>query len=182
MPDETPPITPATPPVTPTTPPATPTPPAPETFTKDQVEAMVKTQLEAADKTRAEKDAEAKRLAEMTAEQRAKEFEEKAKTLEADYAQKVLDAQRKAELAGKVSNVDRLLKLMDKPETYFDGATPKLEAILKDFPEYAAKAISTAVEGANGSKSGSVDLDKAVSSGDSKAINAAFDALLKKGR
>lgn len=175
IPKVTPPATPET-----TTPPAAPaTPPAP-TFTQEQLEQAVTERLAAADKARTEKDAEAKRLAELTAEQRAKEFEEKSKTLEADYNAKLLAAQRKAELAGKVSNPERVLKLMDNIEQYFDGAAPKLDAILKDFGEYSVKAAATPVEGANGSKSGNVDLDKAVSSGDEKAINAAFDALLKK--
>lgn len=45
--------------------------------------------------------------------------------------------ERKAALAGKISNPERVFHLMDDPESYFDGSTPDIDAILRDFPEYA---------------------------------------------
>lgn len=82
------------------------------------------------------KAAEDKRQAELTAEERAKEAERKAQeALEAAEA-RVQAAERRAALAGKVTNAERVLKLLDNPEEYFDGSEPNVEAILKDFPEY----------------------------------------------
>jgi hypothetical protein len=80
---------------------------------------------------------EAKRQAELTAEQRAKEAEERATAALAAAEARILTAERKAALAGKVANADRVLRLMDDADTYFDGSTPNVDAILADFPEYA---------------------------------------------
>lgn len=86
--------------------------------------------------------AEAKRKAEQTAEERAQEAERKATAaLEAAEA-RVLAAERKAALAGKVANPDRVLRLMDDTDQYFDGSTPNVDAILKDYPEYAVKGTT----------------------------------------
>ena len=90
------------------------------------------------EKEEAEKTAqEAKRQAEMTAEERAKEAERRAETALAEAEARVQKAERRAALAGKVSNPDRVLRLMDDPESYFDGTEPNLDAILSDFAEYA---------------------------------------------
>jgi len=83
--------------------------------------------------------AEAKRQAEQTAEQRATEAERKAtEALQAAEA-RVQAAERKAALAGRVANPERVLRLMDDPDAYFDGLEPKVDAILAAFPEYALK-------------------------------------------
>lgn len=87
--------------------------------------------------------AEAKRKAELTAEERAIAAEKKAEEALATAEARVLTAERKAALAGKLTNIDRVLRLMDDPETYFDGGTPNVDAILRDFPEYAPKPAST---------------------------------------
>src|SRR5690606_29528318 len=89
------------------------------------------------DREKAEKEAEeAKRQAELTAEQRAAEAEAKAAKALEEAEARVRTAERKAALAGKVSNPDRVMRLMDDPEQFFDGADPKLDAILEAFPEY----------------------------------------------
>lgn len=82
------------------------------------------------------KAAEEKRQAELTAEQRATEAEQKAAKALEEAEARVKAAERKAALAGKVSNPDRVMRLMDDPNEYFDGANPKLDAILEAFPEY----------------------------------------------
>ena len=83
----------------------------------------------------------AKQKAELTAEERAVAAEAKAaEALEAAEA-RVLTAERKAALAGKVMNPDRVLRLMDDPSDFFDGATPDVDAILKAFPEYAPAQV-----------------------------------------
>lgn len=86
--------------------------------------------------------AEAKRKAELTAEERAIAAEKKAEEAQAAADTRVLTAERKAALTGKLTNVDRVLRLMDDPEAYFDGGTPDLDAILRDFPEYSPKAAA----------------------------------------
>ena len=83
--------------------------------------------------------AEAKRQAEQTAEERARDAEAKAEAALAAAEARVLAAERKAALAGKVANPERVLRLMDDPEAYFDGADPKVDDILAAFPEYAPK-------------------------------------------
>ena len=86
---------------------------------------------------------EAKRKAELTAEERAIAAEKKAEEALAAADARVLTAERKAALAGKVTQVDRVLRLMDDPEAYFNGSTPDVDAILRDFPEYGLKAAAT---------------------------------------
>jgi multidrug efflux pump subunit AcrA (membrane-fusion protein) len=81
--------------------------------------------------------ADAKRQAELTAEQRATEAERKATEALAAAEARVLAAERRASLAGKVANPERVLRLMDDAEAYFDGSTPNVDAILEAFPEYA---------------------------------------------
>jgi flagellar biosynthesis GTPase FlhF len=83
--------------------------------------------------------AEQKRKAEQTAEERAAAAEKRAEEAMAAAEHRILTAERKAALAGKITNADRVLKLMDDVDAYFDGATPDVDAILRDFPEYAPK-------------------------------------------
>lgn len=162
---------------------ATVTPPTTEakSFTQADIDRIVTERLDRANAKRETEAAEAKRLADLSAEERVKELERKYTELETTNAAKLLEAQRKAALAGKVSNVDRVLALADAA-THFDGGNPKLDAILKDFPEYAVKSTSSEVPGANGSAGLAPDLEKALQSGDAAAINAALDAALKAGR
>lgn len=94
---------------------------------------------------------EEKRKAEQSAEDRAKDAEKRAKeALEAAEA-RVQAAERKAALAGKVTHPERVLRLMDDADEYFDGTEPDEEKILSDFPEYAPKAAGpTPTKGAGG--------------------------------
>jgi len=120
----------------------------PEMSLEDALRELGKVRKEAAksrtklrEREEAEKAAlEAKQKAEMTAEERAKQAEQRAQeALEAAEA-RVLTAERKAALAGKVANPDRVLRLMDDQESFFDGSTPDVDAILTAFPEYAPQA------------------------------------------
>ena len=93
--------------------------------------------------------ADEKRKAEQTAEERAKDAEKRAEEALAAAEKRVQTAERKAALAGKVTQPDRVLRLMDNPDEYFDGAEPDVDRITKDFPEYTPKhAGSTPVDGA----------------------------------
>lgn len=87
-----------------------------------------------------EADAEARRKAQLTADQRAVEAEAKAQRAQEDAEAKIAHAQRLVALAGKVTHPERVLRLMDDPTEYFDGSTPDLDRIRGDFPEYAPAA------------------------------------------
>lgn len=92
------------------------------------------------EKEEAEKAAqEAKRQAELTAEQRAAEAEAKAAKALEEAEVRVRDAKREAKLAGNVSNPERVMRLMDNAEEFFDGVEPNVAAILEAFPEYAVR-------------------------------------------
>jgi hypothetical protein len=80
---------------------------------------------------------EEQRRAEQTAEERARELQQQLEAKEREAHQRVLTAERKAQLAGRVSNPNRVLKLMEDPDEYFDGVEANLDRILEDFPEYA---------------------------------------------
>jgi chromosome segregation ATPase len=84
-----------------------------------------------------QKAAEEARQAELTAEERARELKAKLEEAERDANNRVMTAERKSQLAGQVSNPNRVLKLMENHEEYFDGVEPNIEKILEDFPEYA---------------------------------------------
>lgn len=83
--------------------------------------------------------AEEKRRAEQTAEERARELQERLEETERQAQERVMTAERKSHLAGKVTNPNRVLKLMENHDEYFDGATPNVDRILEDFPEYTPK-------------------------------------------
>ena len=104
---------------------------------------------------RAEEDT--RRQAELTIEQRARETEEKAQEAVAAAEERVRAAERRANLAGRVTNPERVIRLMDDPSAYFDGDTPKLEDILRDFPEYDTQKAraAPAPDSPNPVKSGS---------------------------
>jgi hypothetical protein len=95
-------------------------------------------------KAQQEAEAEERRKAALTAEERAKEAERKAAQVQADAEARVQRAERLVALAGKVNHPDRVLRLMDDPTAYFDGNTPDLERIRADFPEYAPQAAAPA--------------------------------------
>lgn len=146
--------------------------PAPESaepvsYTQEQLEQAVAERLAAAQAEREAAIAEARQQLEQE--------------LTAKHQQELTAANRRAALAGKVSNVERVLRLMEDVEQYFEGSEPKLEAILAAFPEYAPKPDVAPVEGANGGAA-PIDLEKAVASKDRAAINAAFDAALQNGK
>lgn len=97
------------------------------------------------------KAAEAKRKAEQSAEERAAEAEKRAQEALEAAEKRVQAAERKAALAGKVTHPERVLRLMDAPDEYFDGSEPDEEKILADYPEYAPKpAGPTPTRGAGG--------------------------------
>ena len=88
-------------------------------------------------KSEADKQAEAKRQADLSAEERAAEAERKANEAIAAAEERVKNAERRSLLAGKVTNPDRVLKLMDDPSDFFDekGVLDE-KALAKEFPEY----------------------------------------------
>lgn len=117
----------------------------------------------------------------MTVEERLKAAEERAEKAEASALERILRAERLAALAGKVSHPDRVLKLMDDPDAYFDGSTPKIDKIVGDFAEYAPPKSSTpaSVPGAGGSAPRQAPLDDAsaaLARGDIRAYAAAIAA------
>lgn len=133
-----------------------PTAPSPTTeqaaFTAEQqarVDAIVQERLRRDREARAaqmrkelEAELEAKRKeAEMSELERAKAELERVRA-EAEQARATaLNAERRAALAGLVSNPERVLKLMGNDvEQYFADGKPNSEAIIKDFPEYRPQA------------------------------------------
>lgn len=121
-------------------------------FTAEQqarVDAIVQERLRRDRETRA---ADLRKQIEAELEQRRKEAEmselERAKAelervrAEAEQARATaLNAERRASLAGIVSNPERVLKLMGTDiANYFVDGKPNIEAINKDFPEYRPQA------------------------------------------
>lgn len=114
----------------------------------ESVEDIVKRRLDRArkqwDAEQVEAAAEAKRKAEQSAEERAREAEERAEKALADAEARVKAAERRASLAGAVTNPERVMRLMDNPDDYFDeNGKPLNEKILTDFSEYAPKETGT---------------------------------------
>lgn len=116
---------------------------------------------------------EAERRKKLTAEQRATEAEAKAQAAIAAAETRAQAAERRAELAGKVTNPERVLRLMDDPGMYFPDGALDTAALLRDFPEYApaAQPAKTPATGAGG---GSLPKDP------SKLGDAEFYALKTK--
>lgn len=114
----------------------------------------------------------------MSAEERAKAAEARAEKAEAEASAKILAAERRAALAGTVSHPDRVLRLMDDPDGYFDGTSPDVEKILEDFPEYHAKSSSpSSAPGAGGPAPRAPSVDPATAAlnrGDVAAYAAAL--------
>lgn len=114
----------------------------------------------------------------MTTEERLKAAEERAAKAEADAKLRILTAERRAALASKVTNPERVLRLMDDPDAYFDGTEPQIDRIVADFPEYQIKASTPAsVPGAGGSAPRQAPLDDAsaaLARGDLKGYAAAL--------
>lgn len=100
------------------------------------------------------KAAEDKRKAELTAEERAKEAERKAEEAVRAAETRALAAERRASLAGKVTNPDRVLRLMDDPTEFFgEGGEVNTDALAAAFPEYMPSTDGskrTATSGAAG--------------------------------
>lgn len=122
-------------------------------FTAEQqarVDAIVQERLRRDRETRA---ADLRKQIEAELEQRRKEAEmselERAKAelervrAEAEQARATaLNAERRASLAGIVSNPERVLRLMGGDiANYFVDGKPNIEAISKDFPEYRPQAV-----------------------------------------
>jgi len=117
----------------------------------------------------------------MTTEDRLKAAEDRATKAEADANARILLAERRAALASKVSHPERVLKLMDDPDSYFDGPEPQVDRIVADFPEYAIKSAPAPapVPGAGGSAPRQAPLDDASAAlqrGDIRAYAAALAA------
>lgn len=116
----------------------------------------------------------------MTLEERVKAAEQRAKQAEADAKAQILRAERRAAIASKVTNPDRVLKLMDDPDSYFDGSEPQIDRIVGDFPEYAIKSSTPATPpGAGGSaprQPPQDDASAALARGDIRAYAAAIAA------
>lgn len=78
-------------------------------------------------------EAEAKRQAELTAEQRAAEAVKAAEAKAAEAEARAVAAERRAQLTGKVVDADAALKLLD-PEKHVKDDNVDLDALLADFP------------------------------------------------
>lgn len=123
-------------------------------------ETIRKANGEAARYRKALRDAEAKleaieakdRDAKLSTEERLEAAEKRAKEAEEKANARILAAERRASLAATVSHPERVLRLMDDPDAYFDGTDPHREKILADFPEYSLKpaSSSSATPGASG--------------------------------
>ena len=121
-------------------------------FTEAEVNAMMASRLskheKAVRKQIEEEQAEARRQADLSAVERAKEIEQKAQAeIDAMRAQLVA-AERRSLLAGKVTKPDRVLRLMDDPEKYFPNGSLDEKALAADFPEYLPRAASPQPENA----------------------------------
>jgi hypothetical protein len=126
---------------------------------------------------------EKEKAASMSLEERVKAAEQRAKQAEADAKAQILRAERRAALASKVTNPDRVLKLMDDPDSYFDGSEPNLEQIVADFPEYAPPTPKTSAPSTPPGAGGSAprqppqdDASAALARGDIRAYAAAIAA------
>jgi hypothetical protein len=86
--------------------------------------------------------AEAERRAKLEEGERLRLEKQEAEKRAAEAEARLIRAERKAELTGKVTNPERVLILMgDKTEEYFnDDGSVNVEAVLRDFPEYAPTA------------------------------------------
>lgn len=78
-------------------------------------------------------EAEKKRQAELTAEQRAAEAVKAAEAKAAEAEARAVAAERRAQLTGKVADADAALKLLD-PEKHVKDDNVDLDALLADFP------------------------------------------------
>ena len=126
-----------------------------ETFDKAYVEKLRAEAAKYRTKLREREDAEkaaaeAKKQAELTLEERVKQAEAKAQDAMTAAETRVQTAERRASLAGKVANPERVMRLMDDVSDYFEGSEPKLDAILAAFPEYAPnqRPVAPAPDGA----------------------------------
>lgn len=91
---------------------------------------------------------ELKKLREETgsAEERIQRIQEEAQAAVEEAEQKAVSATRMAALSGKVSRPDRVLKLMDNPEKFFDEDGNVDEKKLQEsFPEYAIRPRGASV-------------------------------------
>ena len=125
-----------------------------------------------------EEAAEAKRQAELTLEQRVKEAEAKAQDAMTAAETRVLNAERRAALAGKVANPERVMRLMDDVSEYFDGSEPNVDAILAAFPEYApnTRPVAPAPDGAPGPRAKRITQEQ-LKNMTAAEINANWDAI-----
>jgi len=118
-------------------------------LTQEEVDRIVQSRLKRAEmKWEADYSArleEEKKRGQMEESERLKLEKAEAERRAADADARVLRAERKAELTGKVTNPDRVLLLMgEKAADYFgEDGTVDSEAVLKDFPEYAPAAEPT---------------------------------------
>ena len=90
---------------------------------------------------------------------------------------------RKAELTGKVADVDAALKLLDADKHIRKDGSIDVDALLADRPFLAPAPTvpaATAPDGGGGSQSSAVapNLERAADAGDIAGINAAFNAAL----
>ncbi len=115
----------------------------PKLLTQEEVDRIVADRLKRErEKARKEFEAEkteAERRAKLEEGERLKLEKAEAEKRATDAEARVLRAERKAELTGKVTNPDRVLILMgEKASDYFgEDGTANPELLLKDFPEYA---------------------------------------------
>jgi hypothetical protein len=155
-------------------------------LSQEEVDRIVQERLKRErEKTRKEfeaEKAEVERRAKLEEGERLKLEKAEAEKRAAEAEARVLRAERRAELAGRVSHPERVLLLMgDQADGYFPGGKADLEAIYRDFPEYQPgdpKAPGGGIRPQTG-KSLPSSLDE-IAKLPPGQMNAAWEALLKK--
>lgn len=121
-----------------------------KTFTQAQLDEMFEERLA---RDRKAREAEAKTKAErekMDAEARAKAEKDEAEQRAQAAEQRALNAERRADLAGKVIDPAAAIKLLD-PDKHLDkDGNVKVEALLKDYPYLAPTQRGASAPGAGG--------------------------------
>lgn len=141
--------------------------PKTKTFTESEVAAIVDARLRKHEKsvrsTWEKEQADAKRKAELSAEDAAKELRAEAERIKQEAEQQLTVAKRQTQLAGKVSDVDyALFKLSQNEEEFLtkDGLI-NIDALLKANPSLVvAKAGPAPTKPGGGSNTEKVDMNQ----------------------
>jgi hypothetical protein len=159
----------------------------PKLLSQEEVDRIVAERLKR-EREKARKDfeaekAEAERRAKLEEGERLRLEKAEAEKKAAEAEARLVRAERKAELAAKVTHPDRVLLLMgEKAAEYFPDGKADLEAIYRDFPEYQPQPDSKPPGGGVRPQTGRPlpsSLDE-LARLPPEQMNAAWEALLKK--